>query len=171
MNADITIRPPLDTDGPAAHRLVADCPPLEPNSLYCNVLQCAHFADTCAIAERGDGKVVGFLSGYRMQDRPDTLFVWQVAVHGSQRGQGLAKRMIMDVLARPESRGIRRVTATIAEDNAPSWALFKSLAKCLDCGYESREAFRSAEHFAGAHATESLIEIGPFVPHQPTVDA
>src|SRR3546814_3090873 len=39
------LRMPRTEDGPAISRLVGDCPPLDVNSAYCNLLQCTHFAD------------------------------------------------------------------------------------------------------------------------------
>ena len=53
-------RKPVATDGPVISGLIAACPPLDPNSAYCNLLQCTDFADSCIIAERG-GEVVGWV--------------------------------------------------------------------------------------------------------------
>ncbi len=66
-------------DAVRVHDLVARCPPLDANSLYCNLLQCSHFSETCVVAER-NGDLHGWVSGYIRPDRPDVLFVWQVAV-------------------------------------------------------------------------------------------
>lgn len=159
----ITISAPESADGAPVHDLIAACPPLDTNSRYLNLLQCSHFADTCAIARRGD-EVVGFLSAYLIPNRPDTLFVWQVAVSSEARGQGLAKRLLMDVLSRPFCSGVRRLEATITEDNEGSWALFTSLAKSLKAAEERSPIFDKQVHFAGKHDTEYLISIGPFDP-------
>src|SRR3546814_14667808 len=45
------LRTPLTEDGPSISRLVGDCPPLDVNSAYCNLLQCTHFVDTTVVAE------------------------------------------------------------------------------------------------------------------------
>ncbi|MBD4807723.1 diaminobutyrate acetyltransferase, partial [Xanthomonas citri pv. citri] len=37
-------RTPAVTDGPSVTELIAQCLPLDPNSAYCNLLQCTHFA-------------------------------------------------------------------------------------------------------------------------------
>jgi len=66
------------------HDLIARCPPLDRNSLYCNLLQCSHFAATCALA-RHDDTTVGFVSGYRPPSDPGVLFIWQVAVDSTAR--------------------------------------------------------------------------------------
>src|SRR5690606_33625238 len=104
--ATTNISKPEVAHGPAIHRLVAACKPLDLNSRYAYLLLCEHFADTCALARAGD-RVVGFVSAYRPPGRDDTLFVWQVAVDAGMRGRGLAKAMLSDVLARDALRGCR----------------------------------------------------------------
>src|SRR3546814_7260774 len=61
--ADIGFRRPIAADGPAITALIAACPPLDRNSRDCNLLQCEHFADHCAIDEKA-GRTVGWVSGY-----------------------------------------------------------------------------------------------------------
>src|SRR3546814_7090005 len=53
---DFSFRNPVAEDAQAIHDLIAACPPLDTNSLYCNLLQCTHFAETCVLAER-DGEI------------------------------------------------------------------------------------------------------------------
>ena len=60
---DITFRKPESQDGSRVHKLISECKPLDENSVYCNLLQCTHFADTSVAAEM-DGDLVGFISGY-----------------------------------------------------------------------------------------------------------
>src|SRR5690554_7602315 len=47
----ISLRKPTVTDGSAVHALIARCAPLDTNSMYCNLLQCFHFAGTAVVAE------------------------------------------------------------------------------------------------------------------------
>ena len=159
--AAITIRSPRREDGATVWQLVADTASLDDNSMYCNLLQCSHFASTCAIAEI-DGEVVGWLSGYIAPEHPDTYFVWQVCVAENARGRGLAKRLINAVLARRVCADIRRIQSTITSDNRPSWALFGSVAETLAADLVRQPYFRRDDHFAGRHDTEFLVTIGPF---------
>src|SRR3546814_17448388 len=78
--AEIHYRRPQKADGPAIWALIRSIQALDDNSLYCNLLQCSHFADTCALAEVG-GRPLGWISGYLPPEAHDTLFIWQVAVH------------------------------------------------------------------------------------------
>lgn len=71
---EFLIRRPRLADAPAIHGLIVCCPPLDTNSLYCNLLQCAPYAETRALAESNDGRGVGFVSSYRPPERRENLF-------------------------------------------------------------------------------------------------
>lgn len=155
----LSLRTPLPSDGAALHRLVENCPPLDPNSLYCNLLQCSHFADT-AVAAEYKGELVGFISGFIPPAKPDTLFVWQVAVDASMRGHGLGGKMLGELIDRS---GAHYMETTVTADNAASWGMFRSFARsrnaeCKDCG----PLFEREQHFDGKHDSEHLARLGPF---------
>ncbi len=143
------------------HQLVAQCPPLDPNSIYCNLLQCTHFSGTSVAADI-EGELVGFISGYRPPQQISTLFIWQVAVGEKARGQGLASRMLVNILARDECKEVDHLETTITEDNQASWALFQGLADKLQTTLTQSPQFDRELHFAGQHDTEVLVRIGPF---------
>lgn len=145
----------------AVHDLVAACPPLDRNSLYASLLQCSDFAETCAVACRGD-ELVGWVSGYIPPSRPDTWFLWQVAVASSVRGQRLAQRLVDEILARPACAGVHYVETTITPGNEASWRLFRSVARRLDAPLVHEVGFDRDQHFAGRHDTEMRVRIGPF---------
>lgn len=157
----IHIRQPESTDGLALHELVAQCPPLDPNSIYCNLLHCSHFAQTGAAAW-SEQNLVGFVSGYRVPERPHTLFVWQVAVSTAARGQGLGKRLIRDILDRQGNQDITHLETTITPDNEASWALFRGLARDLGAAVSDSVLFDQKAHFHDRHGSEVLLSIGPF---------
>ncbi len=159
----VMLRRPTDGDGYNLHQLVARCQPLDTNSVYCNLLQCSDFADTAIAAENAQGELVGFISGYRPPSRPDTLFVWQVAIDSSMRGQGLALRMLLALTERvAREHGVRYMETTISPDNAASQALFKRAFDKLGADCTTRTLFSRAEHFAGQHEDEVLYRAGPF---------
>lgn len=157
----ITLRQPHKDDGYRLHQLIAECSPLDPNSIYCNLLQCSHFADTGVAAEKA-GELVGFISGYIPPQQPETVFVWQVAVHEKGRGQGLAKRMLKAIVAQDACSGVTHMETTITEDNDASWALFRSFARDMGAELTSQEHFEKGTHFGGHHDSEFLLRIGPF---------
>lgn len=157
----LSIRAPRPEDGPQVSRLIAETEKLDTNSLYANLLQCSHFAATCALAEQ-NGSIVGWMSGYVPPAQPDTLFVWQICVSEAARGQGLARRLILDALARPESRHLSHVECTITAANSASWALFGKVAQTLDADLRSRPHFLRETHLDGEHDSEFRVTIGPF---------
>ncbi|MGD8177112.1 diaminobutyrate acetyltransferase [Marinimicrobium sp. ARAG 43.8] len=157
----LEFRKPTAETGYLLNRLVADSPPLDPNSIYCNLLQCSHFADTAVAVHDGD-TLVGFVSGYVEPNKPDTLFVWQVVIAEAARGKGLAKRMLKHLLGRPSCAEVRYIETTITPDNEASWALFRSLSRDLDTELNSEVWFKRDEHFGGQHDDEHLLVIGPF---------
>ena len=154
----IAFRKPEPNDGAAVWELVSSCHPLDENSMYCNLIQCDHFRDTCIVAER-DGRMLGWVSGYRLPYDPETLFVWQVAVSEEARGEGLARRMLQALLARKDCEGVTRLQTTITRDNAASWALFRSLARTHDGRFDAQAHFTRDTHFRGYHATEHMVTI------------
>lgn len=158
--APITLRAPVAEDGAAVYELIAQCPPLDTNSMYCNLLQCSHFSTTSVAAEL-DNELVGFISGYIQPQKPDTLFIWQVAVGEKARGQGLASRMLRDILDRSTCQHVNFIETTITPDNRASWALFESLANKLGAELNRSVMFDRQQHFAGQHETEMLVRIGP----------
>lgn len=157
----IVIRRPCEADGAGIWRLVKAAGTLDVNSMYCNLLQCTHFAATCALAQR-DGEKIGWVSGYIPPDHPERLFVWQVCVRSDARGRGLGKRLIRDILDRTVCADVTHIDTTITDDNAASWALFSKLARSLGTGFERVEHFEEEVHFGGRHPTEHLVSIGPF---------
>jgi len=166
MSLAIELQVPTAEDGMSVYELVKSCPPLDTNSAYCNLLQCSHFADTSVAAvlngDDGEGKLVGFISGYILPGKPDTLFVWQVAVSDQARGQGLASRMIQHILQRKNCAQVKFIETTITESNGASWALFESAAQKLNAPLTRSVMFEKQLHFKGEHDSEMLVRIGPF---------
>lgn len=159
-NDNILLREPKPTDGARLHSLIAACPPLDENSVYCNLLQCSHFAATTVVAER-NGALVGAISGYLLPERPDTLFIWQVAVSEQARGAGLAVRMLDHIVQRDYCAGVSYMETTVTGDNEASWAMFQRFASNWGAQLARSVCFDRAEHFQGHHDTEFLARIGP----------
>jgi L-2,4-diaminobutyric acid acetyltransferase len=155
-----SFRGPVAEDAAAIFDLIAASPPLDPNSLYCNLLQCTHFAGTCIVAER-NGSIEGWISGYRPPDEAEALFVWQVAVHEKARGQRLGVRMLEALFRRPAVANATRLITTVTPSNAASRRMFASFARRHGAELEVRPGFDAERHFGNGHESEEWIAIGP----------
>jgi L-2,4-diaminobutyric acid acetyltransferase len=157
---NLVFRPPIITDAPYMQTLVKASPLLDNNSRYCYLLLCENFADTCAVVEV-NGDILAFVTAYIPPDKPDTLFVWQIAVASSLHGRGIAERLIDHVLKRPDLRHIRYVEATVNPSNEASRALFASLAMTYETTLNEACIFPETL-FPGGHEQENLLRVGPF---------
>lgn len=138
---------------------------LDQNSAYAYVVFADEFGDTCAVADDAAGDLVGFVLGFRPPSRPDTLFVWQVAVAPAYRGQRIADEMIASIVARP-GLGIEFVEATVTPDNEPSRRMFQRFAesrgvRCRVTPYLGVDDFPAGDE---PHALEDRFRIGPLDP-------
>ncbi|MCI3922373.1 diaminobutyrate acetyltransferase [Paenibacillus sp. TRM 82003] len=162
MEEELFIRKPCDRDGAGIWNVVRDSGKLDVNSAYCYLMLGKYFYNTCAVAELGK-KTVGFVSGFRHPDKPDTWFVWQIAVDAEARGKGLARKLLEHVLSRPENQDIRFIETNISPSNAASQSLFLGFARDRGVTCQITEGF-TPEMFPaeGSHEEELLFQIGPF---------
>ena len=150
-------RLPTAADGERMWEIARDSGVLDLNSTYAYVLWGAEFADSSVVVETG-GRVVGFVTGFIRPSEPDTIFVWQVGVDADQRGQGLAARMLHDLMDRLENAGVVRLRTTISPDNEASQRTFAAVAR--DRGMElTRQDYLAADLLGDAHEPEDLYTI------------
>ena len=158
-NGHLIRRPRLE-DAAAIWRLASESRVLEQNSCYAYLLLCQHFGDTCLIAEKND-QLVAFVAAYRPPTNPDVVFVWQIGVHGSERGKGLGSALLDRLVKRPACSDVRYLEATVSPSNGASERLFSGFARRHSTSLERTMGF-SHELFAGTeHEDEELFRIGP----------
>ncbi len=73
--------------------LVRDSNQLDLNSAYSYLMLSKYFADSCVIVEE-DGRLIGFISGFRLPTDYNSLFIWQIAVSEHYRGKGIGIELI-----------------------------------------------------------------------------
>lgn len=142
-------------------RVAAASGELDLNSSYMYLLYARDFAQTCRVA-LADGVVVGFVLGYRRADDPQCLFVWQIAVDESHRGEGIAGRLIDDLVvsAATGPAPVTHLETTITDDNTASRRLFARFAERWEAPLHTTALFDAA-HFPDDHPSERLHRIGP----------
>jgi L-2,4-diaminobutyric acid acetyltransferase len=126
---------------------------------------CEVFGETSIVAfeEEVDKEPVGFISGFIHPEKPDTLFIWQVVVHESTRGQGLATRMLNELLEREGCSDVEYIEATVGTSNIPSNNLFIGIARNFHANYRISRYFDSEDfpEDEEEHEAELLYRIGP----------
>lgn len=156
----ILLRSPTAADGAAMWELARASGVLESNSSYAYLMFAKFFAETCVLAA-ADGKPIGFVTGFIPPDAPNTVFVWQIGVSASYRGQGIAKKMLRELLERQACSSVRFLEATVSMDNRASRALFTGMAKELGTNCRTAECFPAHLFPEGAHEAEWTYRIGP----------
>ncbi len=160
LSTTFCFRSAQPSDGAALWHLVRATGTLETNSAYFYVLFATDFGATCLLAESPDGELAGAVIGYHPPAHPDTAFVWQVGVLPRWQGQGLGLALLQQWLALPANARCRWVTATVAEDNAASQALFRRLARAHGTSCDVRPHF-TPDLFPIDHPAEPLFRVGP----------
>lgn len=141
--------------------MARDSGALDLNSPYAYVLAGEHFADTSVVAVDEHGRLVGFVTAYCPPSEPDAVFVWQVAVDPSQRGTGIGRRLLHEVVDRAAPRGARALTATVTPSNDASRRLFQAVARDRGADYEEQPLFDASLFPGEGHEPEHRIRIGP----------
>ncbi|MFD1360120.1 diaminobutyrate acetyltransferase [Lentibacillus salinarum] len=157
---DLGFRKPTKDDGADVWELIKHTGVLDLNSSYSYLMWCEIFSETSIVVEN-EGEIVGFISGFIHPDQPDTLFIWQVAVDESERGNGLATRMLYQLLKREGCEDVNYVEATVSPSNIASQQLFKGLAKKLRTKCVIHDYFTSNDFPKEGHEDERLFKIGP----------
>lgn len=157
----IYLTTPTAADAAEMHKLVSVCKPLDLNSTYAYLLLCHHYADTCVIARMGQD-TVGFISAYRLPQNPQTLFIWQVAVHPDARGARLGARMLQHLLKRKSNAATCFLETTVSPSNEASRRMFQRLADSIAAPINEQMLFDRAAFGDEDHEEEVLLKIGPF---------
>jgi L-2,4-diaminobutyric acid acetyltransferase len=158
------LRAPAGTDAIGIRELAAATGVLDLNSTYAYLLLATDFASTSIVAE-GEGELRGFITGYHPPQRPDVLFIWQVAVDPMTQGGGVASAMIDALVRRVHSaRGRRPLTveATVSPGNLASRAFFDAFARRHGVPLTEQPHFgRELLDSADGHDDEPILRIGP----------
>lgn len=159
-NSSIIVRMPDLADGWAIHDLVSRSHPLDLNSIYCYLLLCDHFRETCIVAEHGSS-IVGFISAYVPPAKGETLFIWQVAVDVTMRNRSLATAMLEGLLDRDHGT-VCFLETTVTPSNQASMAFFSAFAKRRGATLTKTPCFGEELFGPGSgHEEEILVRIGP----------
>lgn len=158
---DIVYRTPEICDGKYFFEIAKASKTLDVNSPYHYLILCRHFRKTCIVAEEL-GKIIGFVTAYIPPDKPDTVFVWQVAVAETARGKGIGVHMLLKLFYNLKSFNVNCIDATITPANQASINLFSAVARALNAPFVfEKEFFKPTDFGKNIHDPEMLFHIGP----------
>ncbi len=163
-------RRPRGDDAIAIRNIAAATGVLDVNSTYAYLLLATDFATSSIVAENA-GDICGFITGYHPPERPNVLFVWQVAVAPHVQGQGLASAMLDALVSRVRTeRHGHPITmeTTVTPSNAASRKLFTAFARRQGVALTERPHFAAALlDPRGGHEDEPMLRIGPLAAWPP----
>jgi ribosomal protein S18 acetylase RimI-like enzyme len=93
-----------------------------------------HFGSTSWLAEDGTGRPVGFLLGYRSQDRPAEAVLHLIGVDPNRRREGIGRELARFFLAGIGAAGATTVTALVWPGEPSAVAFFGAVGFDLDDG-------------------------------------
>ena len=150
-------RPPTLDDAVEIHSLVQHCG-LDFNSSYLYCLLSTHFEETCRVAIDTSGAIIGALVGYGLPNQ-DTYFCWQIGVHPKHRGQGIATRLLQNVMESNDQ--FQYLEATVAPSNDESRRLFSQIGANIKHG-NARVEWTKNYFSSSLDVQEDLVRVGPF---------
>ncbi|WP_051767450.1 diaminobutyrate acetyltransferase [Streptomyces sp. NRRL S-37] len=160
MSGSYLLRPPEVGDASRMWHLVNRSENLDRNSLYSYLMWCRDFSESSVVAEREDGEVIGFITGYRRQEVPDVLFAWQTAADPEDRRPGLPGAMLETLLRRAGTHGVTHLETTVNPGNRPVIMMLEKFASDTGASVERSTLF-DASQFPDGHPSEVLYRIGP----------
>lgn len=100
---------------------------LDRNSSYLYALHCLHFRDTSLVA-KNDGKVVGFVIGYRIPTRPQIQFIWQYGLEQPFDSQDNVVELVSHMLRLEENKGLAGLDVSLDLAHHDALRLFTVIA-------------------------------------------
>ncbi|RXJ00385.1 diaminobutyrate acetyltransferase [Anaerobacillus alkaliphilus] len=159
MEQTIRIEKPKVTDGALMWNLVKQST-LDNNSPYKYIMMCDYFKETCVVVKQ-DEKLLGFITAFIPPEQQDVIFVWQVGVDPSQRGKGIASKMLAELIRRPACKNVRYLEATVTPSNQASQSLFRGLARKKHTECAVKTCYSAKLFPTNDHEEELLFRVGP----------
>ena len=128
--ANITIQTCAMSEFPALRGVIDESESLDHHTDYTYWVALDQWPHLFLTAKH-DGRIVGFTFGLRNAAHPERLFLWQIGVLTSHRRNGIAWKLVNELCKRAATDGIEELWFTIADEIAPSLALFRKIASAF----------------------------------------
>ena len=100
-----------------------------------------HFGSTSWLASDPGGRPIGFLIGYRSQDRPGEAVVHLVGVHPNRRRHGVGTALLRAFVEDVQPHGASAITALAWPDDPGAIAFFRAAGFTPEGGPGSRNLY------------------------------
>lgn len=160
IDSQVTYEIPTVEDGSAMWELVNNST-LDQNSPYKYLMMCKYFSETCVVA-KFNNKTVGFITAFIPPQRSNVVFIWQIGMDPSYRGNGIASEMLNTLVDRESCKYVCYMEATVTPSNDASKSLFKGFARKHNTNCEIKEGFAEDLFPSEEHEEELTFRIGPF---------
>lgn len=118
---------PTINDVPAVVAIARKKKNLDRNSSYLYALHCLHFRDTSLVAKK-DGKVVGFVIGYRIPKSPQIQFIWQYGLEQPFDSQDNVVELVSHMLRLEADKGLAGLDVSLDLAHHDALRLFTVIA-------------------------------------------
>lgn len=125
--AHVTIEPCAMEDFLAVRQVIDASESLDHHTDYTYWVALDQWPDLFLTA-KAESRIVGFAFGIRNASNPERVFLWQIGVLSQYRRNAIATRLVGELCARASSQGASELWMTIADEIAPSLALFRKIA-------------------------------------------
>jgi GNAT superfamily N-acetyltransferase len=105
-----------------------------------------HFTETSWIAERADGRIVGFLVGFVSPEHPGTAYVHMIGTDPNRRRDGLGGSLYKRFFEDARARGCHEVKAVTWPGNRVSVNFHRSIGFRVDDGPGTTSIYGTPAH-------------------------
>lgn len=136
-------------------QLIKSVGSLDLNSSYLYLLLAHYFSKDCLVAKI-DQKIIGFVTAIKTDN--NTLFIWQIGINKNFQGQGIAKKLLQELIKK-QPNNIKRIEFSISPSNQASLGLFTKYAATIDSKILPVEKFETDLFFENGHEEEVFYQI------------
>lgn len=158
INESITTRNFEESDVDMVRKFVSLCKPLDLHSPFTYWILAKYFRDYCFILLEED-KIIGFISSIKSASDYNNLYLWQIGIAESKRGQGYAAMLIDKVVEQARKSDCKKIQFSIAPENEPSHNAFNSYADINGLTMDRIDKLEINDTLSGIIEFEDIYEI------------
>ena len=118
-----------------------------------------------------EGRVLGFVGGYRPRPNASSVVIWQISVAPMARRQGLATALLQALVRRQACAGVEYVEAAIPASSIAGRRLFERFARDVDAAVEVVPSGVLPRLSSEPPEPDEIVRVGPIhIEHSTTLE-